>query len=482
MSAQTQDTPGRARDRWIWPFELQEKLGEGGMGVVYRARYVPKNRHVAVKMLSPDITNGVFVERFERELEILKSLRHPNIVHCFGGVCEDERRFYAMELVDGGTLEDLLVRRGRLGWEQAVEYALEMCAALEFAHERGIVHRDIKPANFLVAGDGRLKLSDFGLAAVMQGRRLTAVGKTMGTYCYMAPEQIRGKNITPQTDLYALGCVVYEMIAGAPPFDGEAPAAILHGHVNTPPPRLAASVSDVPAGLDLLIGDLLAKDPARRPQGAGEVAQRLRSLTNTVLASTGRRDDGLTNRPVAARAPVGVAETVAAPAPVAAAASGRGWSMLAVSTSAAAVVLLAWSLSLWRGQARLESARDEWLASARNGSPSVRLAALQMLGRVAQGSDEALEILEAALNDADPQVRQIAATSLGEMGADARPLQATLVKISRTDPEPRVRMAATTAGKAIRAAPEGGGIVLPLLMAATVLGGGAFWWKRRGPR
>jgi serine/threonine protein kinase len=125
--------------RWIWPFELLDKLGEGGMGVVYRARYVVDNRHVAVKLLPPDVANATILSRFERELDILKTLRHPNIVRSFGGTCEGNQRFYAMELVEGGTLDKLLEERGKFSAEVAVQFALQMAAGLAYAHERGVV-------------------------------------------------------------------------------------------------------------------------------------------------------------------------------------------------------------------------------------------------------------------------------------------------------------------------------------------------------
>ena len=136
------------QQRWIWPFELQDKIGEGGMGVVYRARYVVNDRQVAVKLLPSDVTDEVILARFERELEILKTMRHPNIVRCFGGICENQLRFYAMELVDAGTLEELIETQGRLPPMQVVEFGRQMCAALAYAHERGVIHRDIKPGNF----------------------------------------------------------------------------------------------------------------------------------------------------------------------------------------------------------------------------------------------------------------------------------------------------------------------------------------------
>lgn len=178
---------------WIWPFELQEKIGEGGMGIVYQARYVKDDRLFAVKLIPAEITNKTLIARFEREIEILKTLRHPNIVRAFGGVCEDKQRFYAMELVDGGTLWDKIQTHGFLPWEKVTDWGQQMCAALAYAHAKGIIHRDVKPNNFLVTKAGQLKLSDFGLVSVMSEAKLTADGRTLGTVQYMSPEQIRGK-------------------------------------------------------------------------------------------------------------------------------------------------------------------------------------------------------------------------------------------------------------------------------------------------
>ncbi len=234
--------------RWIWPFELLDKLGEGGMGVVYRARYVVDNRHVAVKLLPPNIGNEMILSRFEREVEILKTLRHPHIVRCFGGKCEGNQHFYAMELVEGGTLDKLIEQQNKLSWEAAVQFALQMAAGLAFAHERGVVHRDVKPGNFLITPGGKLKLSDFGLATVEAASRITAAGKTMGTFPYMAPEQIRGRPpVSPQTDLYALGCVIFEMVTGRTPFVGESPAEVMHKHLDDVPPRIHEFASNCPA-------------------------------------------------------------------------------------------------------------------------------------------------------------------------------------------------------------------------------------------
>ena len=244
--------------KWIWPFELLEQIGEGGMGVVYRARYVVNDRQVALKMLPADVTDETALARFERELAVLKSLKHPNIVRCFGGSCENKRRFYAMELIEGGTLEDLLRTHKKLRWERVVEYGIQMCSALDASHRANVIHRDVKPSNFLIADDGTLKLSDFGLASVAASRRITAAGKTAGTFLYMAPEQIRGHAVTPQTDMYALGCVLYELITGKPPFVAETPAATLHMHCHAEPERPTTKALDCPPALEEIILTLMA--------------------------------------------------------------------------------------------------------------------------------------------------------------------------------------------------------------------------------
>ena len=244
--------------RWIWPFELLDKLGEGGMGVVYRARYVGNNRQVAVKLIPDDIsTDATLLARFERELEVLKQLHHPNIVHCFWRTpSESKQRFYAMEFVPGGTLSDYLAHRGRVNWETAVDFAIQMCHALQHAHEHGVIHRDVKPGNFLMTKSGQLKLSDFGLASVVSEGRLTAAGRTVGTILYMAPEQIRGATLTNRTDLYALGCVLYEMLSAQTPFTGSSAAEVLQRHLKDPPPHVIRIALDCPLDLDALICEL----------------------------------------------------------------------------------------------------------------------------------------------------------------------------------------------------------------------------------
>ena len=147
--------------RWIWPFELEEQIGAGAMGVVYRARFVKNDRRVALKLLPKEVAaNATLAARFQREMEILKDLRHPHIVHCFGGTCEGDQWFYAMELIDGGSLQGLLAEQGKLPWRQVVDIAEQVCAALDHAHAQGVIHRDIKPGNLLLTRSGKIKLAE----------------------------------------------------------------------------------------------------------------------------------------------------------------------------------------------------------------------------------------------------------------------------------------------------------------------------------
>src|SRR5689334_6205601 len=172
--------------RWIWPFELEEQIGSGAMGVVFRARFVKNDRRVALKLLPPEVAvNKTLAARFQREMEILKDLRHPHVVHCFGGTCEGDQWYYAMELVESGTLASLLREQGRMPWRQVVDLGMQVCAGLAHAHQRGVIHRDLKPGNLLLTRAGRVKLGDFGLALVSSEAKLTAAGKTMGSLHYM---------------------------------------------------------------------------------------------------------------------------------------------------------------------------------------------------------------------------------------------------------------------------------------------------------
>ena len=459
---------------WIWPFELTEQIGEGGMGVVYRARYVVNDRQVAVKMLPSDVTDKTALARFEREMAVLKDLRHPNIVRCFGGVCEDKQRFYAMELVEGGSLEDVLEHRGRLSWEQVVEYGLQMCAALDCSHKRGVIHRDVKPGNFLIAANGKLKLSDFGLASVAASRRITHAGKTAGTFLYMAPEQIRGGEITPQTDLYALGCVLFELLTGRPPFVAETPAGTLHLHCKQPAPRASEFALDVPAALDQLVAQLMEKDPANRPESAAVVARALRGVTQAVTIVASPKKVGVHstvgNRPItAAERPVPDTETAAVPPTVRIA--NRWMSVALVVVTVAAVWLGA---ALVRQRATTAEWERYWISALQDPDPAVRVAAAEGLGAIGGRSEAGMEALAEGVASSDPAVRLASVAALGNAGAAAKPYRAQLTPVIQRDPDVQVRAAANLAIQQIDNAEEPGGSGLFLMVGLTVIGvGGA---------
>jgi len=281
--------------RTIGPFVLEEQIGIGGMGVVYRATYPKNNKPVAVKILAPGLINDPkLLSRFDREVKILKRLNHPNIVKYYGGGTEGNQRYYAMQFINGGSLQDVMKKRGRLSWEQAIHVGRQVCSALEHAHNAGIIHRDLKPANLFLSRKGRLMLGDFGIARDTEATALTAAGKTVGTYAYMAPEQINGAHpICGKTDLYALGCLMYETLVGETPFVSENPAEMLMQHLNDDPHNVTEFAPDCPVWLDNLIDRMLAKNPDDRPFDAlavhtelGEIRDRLAEGNSVAAANT----------------------------------------------------------------------------------------------------------------------------------------------------------------------------------------------------
>lgn len=290
----------------IGRFELQHKLGAGGMGVVYEALDVEQGTHIALKFLPSEFSDHRRRSaRFERELDILKKLRHPNIVRCHGGMRYGHQRLFAMELVRGGSLKELIAARGRIPWEAVVEYGIQICQALAHAHEHGIIHRDIKPANILLTKDQQVKVTDFGIARDQDATALTAAGKTVGTLGYVAPEQIRSdKSLSNQTDLYSLGCTLFEMLAGQLPFNAKDPAEMMFKHTQERPPRVSTLALDCPIWLDRLISQLLEKDPRKRPRDALMVANALEDVKERVAARLGSLDYDATGKPTAKRARV----------------------------------------------------------------------------------------------------------------------------------------------------------------------------------
>jgi serine/threonine protein kinase len=247
-------------------YELQELVGTGGMSSVYRAVDTLLERNVALKILHPHYGDDAeYVERFRREARAVAQLSHPNIVTVIDRGEDDDRQYIVFEYVDGESLKQLVDRTGPLPARRAVELALQVAEALAFAHHSGLVHRDVKPQNVLVTEDGEAKVTDFGIARSLDVEHgVTQTGTVLGTSNYISPEQARGQTVTPATDVYSLGVVLFELLTGDVPFPGENFVAVAMKHINDEPPSLLERRPDVPMRLVAAIDRALAKDPAQR--------------------------------------------------------------------------------------------------------------------------------------------------------------------------------------------------------------------------
>jgi serine/threonine-protein kinase len=258
-------------------YELEEVIGRGGMGTVYRAVDLVLRRPVAVKMLpgTPADQDPTNVARFEREARAAAKLSHPAVVAVYDAGADATSRYLVMELISGRSLEAILHDEGPLDPGRAAGIAARVADALAAAHAAGIVHRDIKPANVMVDKDGSVKVLDFGIARAIGGTTLTQTTSVLGTAAYMSPEQALGEPADERSDVYALGCVLYALLAGHPPFTGDAAAAMLHQHANVAPRALRTENGRVPPELEALVMQMLAKAPGDRPQSAAQVRDRL---------------------------------------------------------------------------------------------------------------------------------------------------------------------------------------------------------------
>jgi serine/threonine-protein kinase len=289
-------------------YEMQDAIGRGGMATIFRAVDLRMGRVVAVKVLREVYSSDPkFVTRFQREARAASALQHPNIVQVFDYGQSDESYYIVMEFVDGTDLRRYLKRHGVLSVDRAIAIAHDVALGLGAAHRQGIVHRDVKPQNVMLNESGLVKLTDFGIASMykdVEAERLTTTGMTLGTVQYYAPEQAQGEIVSPSADVYALGIVLYEMLTGRTPFDGDTPVAIAMKHIQDEPDPPSMYNPRIPQGLERVIMRCLAKDPRERYKDGDTLAYQLENYNRP---SAGRRNSD----PV----PVGRSSKFATPGP-----------------------------------------------------------------------------------------------------------------------------------------------------------------------
>ncbi|MFR7990620.1 MAG: Stk1 family PASTA domain-containing Ser/Thr kinase [Anaerovoracaceae bacterium] len=261
-------------------YELIEKIGEGGMAVVYKGKDRLLNRYVAVKILRPEFTKDAqFIENFKRESQAAAGLQHPNIVSVYDVGKEGNIHFIVMELIDGRPLSDIISERAPLDYKQAIEITRQVASALSLAHRNNIIHRDVKPHNIMITRDGIAKLADFGIAkAVSDSTLVTETSRVIGSVHYFSPEQARGSYVDERSDIYSLGIVLYEMLTGQVPFDGDNPVQVALMHINddiVPPSKL---VPGIPPALEKLVMKATDKFQSNRYKNADELLEDLQNI------------------------------------------------------------------------------------------------------------------------------------------------------------------------------------------------------------
>lgn len=252
-------------------YEILEVIGTGGMAVVYKARCHRLNRLVAIKILKDEYSRDEeFRRRFHAEGEAVAMLSHPNIVQVYDVSSSDNADYIVMELIDGITLKQYMEKKGVLNWKETLHFSMQIAKALEHAHSRGIIHRDIKPHNVMVLKNGSVKVTDFGIARVMS-KSNTLTKEALGSVHYISPEQAKGGWVDNRSDLYSLGVVMYEMMTGRPPYDGESPVAVAIQHINGGAPMPSTLNPNIPGGLEQIIMKAMALDPKDRYASATEL-------------------------------------------------------------------------------------------------------------------------------------------------------------------------------------------------------------------
>jgi serine/threonine-protein kinase len=297
--------------KMVGRYEMLSVLGGGGMGTVYRARSPVFNREVAVKVINLDLqASEQFITRFQREVQATAALAHPHIITLYDYGQQDNLIYFVMEVKDGGNL-GTLIRRERLPLPEIARLVGQISGALDFAHGRGFIHRDLKPANILLDEDRNTFLTDFGIARRLGETKLTAQGMVVGSPVYMAPEAWRGEEPGPETDVYSLGIILFEMLVGQPPFVDKAPARLMLKHIQDAVPSVLTLRPDLPPLIETVVSQALSKERERRFRSAGQFA----SMLKAVIAEPKRRqaleesgeDTTIMSSPTAIRKPAGEA-------------------------------------------------------------------------------------------------------------------------------------------------------------------------------
>ncbi|MFC7546271.1 Stk1 family PASTA domain-containing Ser/Thr kinase [Plantactinospora sp. GCM10030261] len=343
-------------------YQVGDLLGYGGMAEVHRGRDLRLGRDVAIKMLRTDLArDATFQMRFRREAQNAASLNHPAIVAVYDTGEEiaptgETLPFIVMEFVNGRTLKEVLAAEGRLMPRRAMEITADMCAALEFSHRHGIIHRDIKPGNVMLTLNGQVKVMDFGIARALASgaTTMTQTSAVIGTAQYLSPEQARGESVDARSDVYAAGCVLFELLCGHPPFVGDSPVSVAYQHVREDPPSPSQINPDVTPPIDAIVLKALSKNPLNRYQSAGEMrADLLRAAAGRPVMATPVMRESETMAMAAAQTAVHQQGTASQPrtAPVRAGEARRrrasAWLMAALSAlGVLAVVVLVVALQV----------------------------------------------------------------------------------------------------------------------------------------
>ncbi len=281
-------------------YEIIELIGVGGMADVYRAKDIMENRVVAVKILKSEfLASDEFVRRFRNESKAIAVLSHPNIVRIFDVGYENDMQYIVMEHIDGITLKEYIEQQGLLKWRDCVHFTIQILRALQLAHDRGIVHRDIKPHNVMLMSDGSIKVMDFGIARFSRQNSNTLSEKTMGSVHYVSPEQARGARTDEKSDIYSVGVMMYEMLTGRKPFDGETPVSVALKHMNEEPDAPSTYVSSLYKGLEEIILHAMEKEPSKRYQSASEMIRDIEAFKVDQSITFGYIDSGVEKTAVA---------------------------------------------------------------------------------------------------------------------------------------------------------------------------------------